>query len=185
MVDLLAQVQALSYFQSQLRASWERGIAWIARGTEYSQGWAALKSPESASMFGHGIAELPSDPGSSVFQLVLYGVEKNCSRSPSAFPGFRLRENLGLRNMKPTLGIANDTFSVCFERALDKLLFTGVELRIGFGGLELENLRVVTGALTTSSEEVDSLSSSSVLLRCVAKWIGCGATLGRVYEETD
>lgn len=88
--------------------------------------------------------------------------------------------------MKPTLGRANDTLSVCFGRALDKLLFTGVELRIGFGGLELENLRVVTGgALTTSSDEVDSLSSSSVLLRCVAKWIGCGATLGRVYEETD
>ena len=86
------------------------------------------------------------------------------------------------------MGRANETLSVGFGRPLDKLLFTGVEPRIGFGGLELENLRVaIGGILTTSSsdEEVDSLSSSSVLLRCVVKWIGCGATFGRVYEETD
>ena len=69
---------------------------------------------------------------------------------------------------------------------LAKLLLTGVELGIDFGGLELGNLRIITGGtLTTSSEEVDSLSFSSVLLRCVARWIGCGATLGRLCEETD
>lgn len=70
-----------------------------------------------------------------------------------------------------TLGRANETLSAGFGRVLDRLLFTGVELRIGFGGLELENLRIPTeGILTTSSsEEVDSLSSSSVLLRCVVR----------------
>lgn len=86
------------------------------------------------------------------------------------------------------MGRANETRSVAFGRPFDRLLLTGVELRIGFGGLELENLRAATGwALTTSSssEEVDSLSSSSVLLKCVARWIGCCATVGRVYEETD
>ena len=67
---------------------------------------------------------------------------------------------------------------------LVKLPFTGVELRIGFGGLELENLRVDTGGgLTTSSSESESLSSSSVLLgRLVDKWNCCGATLVRLYE---
>lgn len=69
---------------------------------------------------------------------------------------------------------------------LDKLLLTGVELRIGFGGLEPENLRIITeGTLATSSEEVDSLSSSSNPPRCVVRWICCGVTLGRLYEETD
>ena len=63
----------------------------------------------------------------------------------------------------------------------------GVEPGIGLGGLELESVRVVAGGglRTSSSEEVSPLSSSSVLLRWVAKWIGCGAKLGRVYEETE
>ena len=88
------------------------------------------------------------------------------------------------------MGRANETLSVCLGRPLDKLLFAGVELKIGFGGLELENLRVAAmGILTTSvsssDEEVTSLSSPSVLRRCAVRWIGCGATLGRVYEEMD
>ena len=67
--------------------------------------------------------------------------------------------------------MANEIFSAGFGRVLDKLLLTGVELRIGFGGLELENLRITAGEIltTSSSEEVDSLSSSSVLLRCVVR----------------
>jgi len=84
---------------------------------------------------------------------------------------------------QPTFGNPNETFSVGLGRPLDRLLFARVELRIGFGGLELENLRVVTrGTLATSSSEVEveSLSSSSALFRCVVRWIGCGATIGRV-----
>lgn len=140
----------------------------------------------------HGIAELPSVPGSSVFQLVSCVTETigtNCSRSPSMFPGHCLSEKTRrFRNReKATFGRANETRSVCFGRVLVKLLFTGVEPKSGLGGLELESLRIVTGEILTasSSEEVDSLSSSSALLSCVTKWIGCGATLGRVYEETD
>ena len=86
-----------------------------------------------------------------------------------------------------TFARTNETLSVCFGRVLVRLLLTGVELRICFGGPELESLRIVTGAIlmSSSSEEVDSLSSSSGLLSWVAKWIGCGAAMGWVYEETD
>ena len=58
-----------------------------------------------------------------------------------------------------------------FGRVLDKLLVTGLELKTGFGGLELDNLRIMDGEIltTSSSEEVDSLSSSSVLPRCVVR----------------
>ena len=58
-----------------------------------------------------------------------------------------------------------------FGRVLDKLLVTGLELRTGLGGLELDNLRIMAGEIltTSSSEEVDSLSSSSVLPRCVVR----------------
>jgi len=92
-----------------------------------------------------------------------------------------------LKTNQTTLGSANGTLSAGFGRVLDKLLFTGVELRIGFGGLELENLRIIAGEIltTSSSEEVDSLSSSSVLPRCVVRRICCGARAGRAYEETD
>jgi hypothetical protein len=96
-----------------------------------------------------------------------------------------LRKTRELRNTeRPALGRTNETLSVCLGRVLVKLLFTGVELRIGFGGLELENLRIFTGGTLTSSssEEVASLSSWSALDSCVAKWIGCGIALGRVYE---
>jgi hypothetical protein len=92
------------------------------------------------------------------------------------------KKKLWLRNTNSlTLGREDETLSACLGRVLDKLLFMGMEPGIGLGGLELENLRVVTGGglTTSSSEEVNPLSSSSVLLRCVAKWIGCGAIVGR------
>lgn len=82
-----------------------------------------------------------------------------------------VQENLEALNAnQATLGSANETLSACFGRVLDKLLFRGVEPRIGLGGLELENLRITGEILmTSSSEEVDSLSSSSVLPMCVAR----------------
>lgn len=139
-----------------------------------------------SSMFGrcHGIAEVPSDPGSSVFQLVWCVTGTNCSRSPSVSPGYWLSEKLGgfAIQKRPALGRTNETLSDCLGRVLVKLLFTGVELRIGLGGLELENLRIIAGGSLTgsSSEEVESLSSSSALVICVAKWIGWGIALERV-----
>ena len=152
------------------RVSWSQGPAWAVPGL------AASRSPGSilatgptgirnrGSTFGPWIVGLSVDLARVCDRLFSFSLGVPWIRSLRTTQRF-------LNTNQATLGSANETLSAGLGRVLDKLLFTGVVLKIGFGGLELENLRIIAGEIltTSSSEEVDSLSSSSVLPRCVVR----------------
>lgn len=170
MIYALVQVCGPLWPPSRSRVSWGQRPTWVAPGL------AASRSPRSILATGPtGIRNRGTTFGPWVVGLSV-DLVRVCDRLFSFSLGVPWKRSLRttrrfLNTNQATLGGANETLSAGFGRELDRLLLTGVALRIGFGGLELENLRIIAGEIltTSSSEEVDSLSSSSVLPRCVVR----------------